>query len=155
MNDLVANFNLALVLGVAAILVNAFNARLTSAPAHGVLGILALRHIAKIRPSVIRVDPIDVVDNAARPTASHDDPGKPMSLVHHVINPDSYVALRMDIASPLVWPAFPNEDSRLRVVVNAFADLFRSMMGVSHGESFSLVGQRPRAISRRIWASSF
>ena len=109
-----------------------------------VLAVLGRCDLPQVRPSVVSLDAVDMVNLAFRPRTSHVKPNEPMC--HDLLSGDDaklHVSLRVKGAY-LGAPAriYTRQNTCRRIVGEFFTRLFGAKVGVSHEAVLSLIGQR-------------
>jgi len=124
--------------------------------------VLLVCRLAKILPRVIGPAAIDVINRILGPFSSHMKPRKTVRVIAIAIYSDLDISIPMMTSgycsnrSPITERAAPNtprKDTRLRVIVEKFAQTLRGKIGLSHETLQSLIGQRPAAIHSHVRAS--
>ena len=122
-----------------------------------ILRILGSRHVAEVNPSVIRLNPIDVVNIVIRPYPVHKNPGQSVSFEPVLPNSQADVPIVSNGPS-FYWSRQRNnttcssdacvshDDTSLRVVVKQLAQALRGKIGLSHDVPPVRIGQRPARV---------
>ena len=126
-----------------------------------VLPIRCLAYVSQVFNSVVRLDAVDVVDDAARGASADVQPREAMRPVQDAINGDAPIPLAIDTSGRPVFGRStaapqPSEISRCGIVVKKLAQTLRGKIISSHFSLHTrLIGQKPACVSSASRASLF
>lgn len=126
-----------------------------------ILHVLGMIRFAKICPSVVGSDAIDVVNSVFWICACHVEKGKAVAKVFSAAYFDAHVSFRVRIPGNSSRravrgnPDFASKHARFGIVVEQFAQLLCGKIIASHEAPCLLIGQKPADICRVVRASSF
>ena len=121
-----------------------------------VLHLFASRYFAEIVDRIVRAIPIDVINLAGRPPAENVEPCQTMRFSLSASDFNTDVSEVIGVTSHFVGAravgasAFkPSKHASFRIVMKAFAQIFRSKIGLSHKALQKLIGEKPERDSTR------